>query len=213
MPYKNSYFFVMSILLKKIIAKYYGDNFSKKILKSSKITYREMLNNVDDIGKNNPMASNIYMALIFISIWKTSNGFITIENLRKIIKDFMNLKLVKKILAMNDLTKEKTFNRLKEKYYKIKEWTDKNDKYKGKTWEFYFDENKHSDGVLVNFTHCPLATFAKKYNCSEVLPLLCEIDFLTIGAMNGVLYRNYTLATGDDVCDFWIVPNNIKNPK
>jgi len=31
--------------------------------------------------------------------------------------------------------------------------------------------------------------------------------------MHGVLHRDYTLATGGDMCDYWIVPDKIQNPQ
>lgn len=32
-------------------------------------------------------------------------------------------------------------------------------------------------------------------------------------ANHGVLHRDYTLATGGSICDYWIVPDKIRNPQ
>ena len=40
-----------------------------------------------------------------------------------------------------------------------------------------------------------------------------EIDYLTARAKHAVLHRDYTLATGGDMCDYWIVPDKVKNPE
>ena len=43
-----------------------------------------MLERVDDIGADNPMASNIYMSFVFFAVYKAANGKITIKALRMI---------------------------------------------------------------------------------------------------------------------------------
>ena len=84
--------------------------------------------------------------------------------------------------------------------------------YKDKTWDFNF-ENKHKDGIYYHFTRCPLNDFARKNGFLEILPVCCEIDHYMTEAKHGVLHRDYTLATGGSICDYWIVPDKIKNPK
>jgi hypothetical protein len=95
----------------------------------------------------------------------------------------------------------------------MKEWADDHPQYKGKTWDFNFDDTLHRDGFYYHFTQCPINTFARKYGFLEVLPVCCELDHLLTEASHGRLIRQYTLATGGDVCDYWIVPDKIKNPK
>jgi len=50
-------------------------------------------------------------------------------------------------------------------------------------------------------------------NFEELTPLFCELDHLTIKTRKAKLFRDKTLAKGDDICDFWIVGDKIKNPK
>ena len=56
-------------------------------------------------------------------------------------------------------------------------------------------------------------TFARKHGFIEVLPVCCELDHLLTEASHGKLIREYTLATGGSMCDYWIVPDQLKNPQ
>ena len=47
---------------------------------------------------------------------------------------------------------------------------------------------------------------------TRILPVCCDIDYITAEYNHGVLHRDYTLATGGNICDYWIVPDQIKNP-
>ena len=50
------------------------------------------------------------------------------------------------------------------------------------------------------------------YGFLEVLPICCDIDYITTEYSHGILHRDYTLASGGNMCDYWIVPDQIKNP-
>lgn len=49
---------------------------------------------------------------------------------------------------------------------------------------------------------CPLANFAKSYDYTEYMPYLCNLDYVMFGVLGAPLYREYTIAQGDDYCDF-----------
>jgi hypothetical protein len=71
----------------------------------------------------------------------------------------------------------------------------------------------HRDGFFYYFTQCPINTFARKYGYLEVLPVCCELDHILTEASHGKLIRKYTLATDGGMCDYWIVPDRIKEPQ
>ncbi len=47
----------------------------------------------------------------------------------------------------------------------------------------------------------------------EILPVICDIDFLTAKARGAVLHREQTLATGEKMCDYWFVGDKVENPE
>ena len=56
------------------------------------------------------------------------------------------------------------------------------------------------------------AIYMAKHGFLEVLPICCGIDYITTEYSHGILHRDYTLASGGNICDYWIVPDQIKNP-
>ena len=49
----------------------------------------------------------------------------------------------------------------------------------------------------------PSADFAKKHSFTEIMPVLCDFDYLTAGLMHARLLREHTVATGSAYCDYW----------
>ncbi len=213
MKYKGAYLWLFSTMMKKDLVEQFGPKVTKKALKGAKPVYREMLMQVDDIGADNPMASNIYGCFVFLAIWKAADGAIDVDGLSTVITKLMRRPLIRKVMGGRDLNKPEDMRIGKEKFRKIQAWADAHPEYKDKTWDFNFDDSKHKDGSYYYFTRCPIEKFAREHGFLEVLPVCCDIDYLTAEASHGVLHREFTLATGGSICDYWIVPDGIKNPE
>ena len=69
------------------------------------------------------------------------------------------------------------------------------------------------DGFYYHFTQCPLNTFARREGLLDVLPVMCEMDFLTAGLMHAKLHRENTLAGGGKICDYWFYGDQMKDPR
>ncbi len=57
---------------KNILAEKYGREYAADIMKKSKKVYRELVENADDIGDDNPMAYNELFALAFVAPYVAS---------------------------------------------------------------------------------------------------------------------------------------------
>lgn len=213
MKYTSKYYNVLTLLLRKHLKEQFGSEVTKKALKGARPIYKEMLKQCEDIGYDNPMASNIYMCFVFLSIWKAADGDIDYEGYRKVIKNFMTKPPVGIFMSAGDLNNPKTLEKGKAKFHEMQDWADAHPEYKDKTWDFNFDETKHKDGSYYHFTRCPLNDFARENGYLEILPVCCEMDHYMTEAKHGVLHRDYTLATGGAICDYWIVPDKIENPR
>ena len=213
MPYKSTYIKLFPIFMKKYMIEQYGKEVTKKAFKKAPAIYKEMLNQVDDIGADNPMAGNIYMAFVFMAIWKASEGAIDNDRYRIVIRNLMTKSLLRKFIGKNDLNSPDGVPIALNKMHKMKEWADEHPQYRDKTWDFNFDETLHKDGFYYHFTYCPLNAFARKYGYLEILPVCCELDHLLTAASHGRLIREHTLATNGPICDYWIVPDKISNPQ
>ena len=211
--YTGKYWFVLAPLVKKSLKKHYGKSFALGIMKKAKTEYRAMLNRVDDIGADNPMASNIYTSFIFFALYRSAKGRITVDALRTIAHEAIEWKPLQCMGMFINANKPSGINAIRKMMLKNAEWLEKHPKYKKVSWDFNFDETKHRDGYYYHFTQCPLNRFARREGLLDVLPVMCDMDFLTAGLMHAKLHRENTLAGGGKICDYWYVGDKMKNPR
>ena len=213
LKYKGTFITMFPLLMKKYMVEQHGKKVTKEAYKKAPAIYRQMLSEVEDIGSENPMAGNIYMAFVFMAIWKAADGAIDTESYRTVVRSTLTKSFARKFIGKSDMNKPEDVLKAKEKFHRMQAWADEHPQYKNKTWDFNFDEARHKDGSFYYFTRCPLNDYARKYGYLEVLPVCCELDHLLTEASKGKLIREYTLATGGPICDYWIVPDKLANPQ
>lgn len=199
-------------LVKKNLVRRFGKEEAASLIQKTDAAYRDMLNRADDIGKDNPMASNLYEGLLFLALWEAADGKISVDDLREItraVMQFPAMKLVGLFVNANRSGLEK----LEKRMHKNAEWLEVHPQYKGVSWDFNFDKTRHSEGFYYHFTRCPLNDFARREGYIEVLPVMCEIDLLSAELMHAKLIRKQTLASGGDCCDYWFVGDKSPSAK
>ena len=200
-------------MMKKFMVEQYGRKVTKEAFKKAPAIYRDMLSKVSDIGSENPMAGNIYMAFVFMAIWKAADGKIDTDSYRTVVRNFLTKSFARKFIGKSDMNNPEDVLKAKAKFRRNQAWADEHPQYRDKTWDFNFDESRHKDGSFYYFTRCPLNDFAREYGYIEVLPVCCELDYILTEASHGKLIREYTLAEGGPICDYWIVPDKMENPQ
>ena len=203
---------MMTPFIKRALKTKYSKKDVKTIVGNAKTEYRKLLNKADDIGSKNPMASNLYMCLLFFSFMQGSNGKISTEDLKDIMRITLSDPILLKLMGNKDFNDPKELNKFKEHIHKNSDWAELHRKEYPETWKFNFDDS-HQDGFYYYFTKCPIAKFFKDNNLEEITPIFCDLDHLTIKTRKAKLLRDKTLANGDDMCDFWIVGDKVKYPK
>lgn len=212
MEYTDKYWKIIIPLVKKDLVRRFGKEEAASLIQKTDVVYRDMLNRADDIGKDNPMASNLYEGLLFLALWEAADGKISVDDLREItraVMQFPAMKLVGLFVNANRSGLEK----LEKRMHKNAEWLEVHPQYKGVSWDFNFDKTKHSEGFYYHFTRCPLNDFARREGYIEVLPVMCEIDLLSAELMHAKLIRKQTLASGGDCCDYWFVGDKSPSAK
>lgn len=212
MEYTDKYWKMIIPLVKKELVRRFGKEEAASLIQKTDAVYRDMLNRADDIGKDNPMASNLYEGLLFLALWEAADGKISVDDLREItraVMQFPAMKLVGLFVNANRSGLEK----LEKRMHKNAEWLEVHPQYKGVSWDFNFDKTKHSEGFYYHFTRCPLNDFARREGYIEVLPVMCEIDLLSAELMHAKLIRKQTLASGGDCCDYWFVGDKSPSAK
>ncbi len=212
MEYTNKYWKMIIPIVKKGLVRRFGKEETASLLQKADAIYRDMLNRADDIGKDNPMSSNMYEGLIFFAIWEAADGKISIDDLREITHEVMGFPLMKAVGIFVNANKS-GLARLEKKMHKNAEWLEVHPQYKGVSWDFNFDKTKHSEGFYYHFTRCPLNDFARREGYLEVLPVMCEIDLISASLMHAKLIRMQTLASGGEMCDYWFVGDKSPSAK
>jgi len=212
MEYTNKYWKMIIPIVKKGLVRRFGKEETASLLQKADAIYRDMLNRADDIGKDNPMSSNMYEGLIFFAIWEAADGKISIDDLREITHEVMGFPLMKAVGIFVNANKS-GLARLEKRMHKNAEWLEVHPQYKGVSWDFNFDKTKHSEGFYYHFTRCPLNDFARREGYLEVLPVMCEIDLLSASLMHAKLIRRQTLASGGEMCDYWFVGDKSPSAK
>ena len=210
MKYKPVIWLFMTSRMKKGLKEIRPDN--RTLLKKAKPIYKDLLSRMKGISDNNPMASNITMSFVIISIWLASERKITPDQMSEVMKIALNWKPMKVFCGMIDMNTDMGIRSFGKMMHKNADWAE-NHPEDTNNWDFNFDESRHRDGSFYYFTRCPLNTFARKHGFIEILPVCCELDHLLTEASHGKLIREYTLATGGPMCDYWIVPDQLKNPQ
>ena len=208
--YKGMYFSLMSLFLKKPMVGKFGKNRTRESLKKAHSLYKQMIEKTDDIGTSNPMSGNIYLGYVFMAVCRAGN--FNVDDFKEIIVEFINNKLINKAISKLDLNIPQDMEKFTKRMYQMKEWADKYEKYKDKTWDFNFDKNLHKDGLYYHFTRCPMEKFARENGYLDLLPLCCDLDYMLIEKRKAVLHRQQTLSIGGKICDYWIVGDKTKNP-
>ncbi|MCR5452655.1 MAG: L-2-amino-thiazoline-4-carboxylic acid hydrolase [Lachnospiraceae bacterium] len=212
MKYKSVIWHFMKNRMKKGLPVCWPAGDIENLFRKAKPIYKELLSKMEGISDNNPMASNITMSFVIISVWLASDRKITPDQMSRVMKIALDWKLMKAFAGSIDLNTEKGIKSFGKMMKKNADWASGHPE-DSNTWDFNFDESLHKDGFYYHFTHCPIASFCNKYGYEEINPVLCDIDHVTMAMMHSKLIREHTVAEGAGICDYWVVGDKIINPK
>ena len=208
MKYVGLYWTVFAPLMKKSIRKRFNQELADQTIRHGKDEYRRLLSHADDLGPGNPMAQNAYFAYVFAAAWIGSEKRITPDEMAFVMTDVLESRLLRTIFGMTDLNKTpKKWERDMRKY---EAWYRAHGKDYPVNWVVHFDETLHQEGSYYYFTRCPICEFCQREGISELMPALCSTDEVMFRLQHGKLHREHTIANGDDVCDYWIVGDQVK---
>ena len=157
------------------------------------------------------MESNAYFAYVFVAVWLGSSREIPIETMGKIMEDvIIKMRPFFGLINVNTKKGSRFWYHFMKKYDK---WYEKFGKQYPETFKIQFDESLHTDGSYYCITKCPICSFLKEQGIGEIMGILCETDKLMFAMQHGILHREHTIARGEAMCDYWIVGDQVKNPR
>ena len=201
----RAYPFFIRRAVQKYLKKEYSRSEVKRIWKETLTHYRRFVDEAPDIGgKENGMSSNLYLALAVFAFYEADGRKLTPDRLKELMSQQLP-KTIPLFSTLVDLNKPKNQQRLRARYEKYKAISDeKLDRGEwGNSWRIEINPHERPKGVAFDLVGCPLADFAKKYGYTEIMPVLCDFDYLTAGLVHARLFREHTVATGCAYCDYW----------
>ncbi|MBR1456525.1 MAG: L-2-amino-thiazoline-4-carboxylic acid hydrolase [Oscillospiraceae bacterium] len=211
LKYVGIYWALFAPMMKKSIEKRFGKELAERSISQGKAEYARLLSRADDLGPGNPMAMNAYFAYVFAAAWLGSGKEITPAEMAEVMTDVLESRLMRTVFGMTDLNRTpKKWERDMRKY---EAWYKKQGGRYPVNWVVNFDETAHRDGSYYYFTRCPICEFCRREGIAELMPALCATDEIMFRLQHGRLYREHTLANGDPVCDYWVVGDQVKEPR
>ena len=206
MRYNGFYFWLFKRPMKKVLIEKYGKEYASDIIRKSKSIYRDLVENMDDIGADNPMVYNEMFALVFVSPYLASEKKIPPETIQEMMR--RSLYYIKWFFAMTDLNTNRGKASNKKNIVKYYKWyTPEKEKLYPTSFKVDFEGQPYEDACYYRITRCPICTYTKKLDVFELMPLFCELDDVMITLQHGVLHRKETIAKGGDYCDYFILGN------
>lgn len=165
--------------------------------KVSKKHYRKILARTPSIGstKENPLAMALTWGALVIAVYQSGNGKIGEEILGKMIASMGENALMQRMNKKDPFTKAFQDKRA----LQAKASQEKANLY---DWKSEFIPGDTLEEYGINYTQCGLCSLAKQEGCTNIVPQMCQFDFISANFMGAELIRTKTLAEGDEFCNF-----------
>ena len=204
LPLTWKYFNVIAPVLRHLIQSRYGYELAKRAYDGARPIYRDLIDRSPHIGAGNPMEKNIYEACVFFSMYRASEGDITPDMMRQVVHDLFSLPFMKAAGAFTDLRNPNDMVKLNARLHENAHWAEDRPEIRDATWDFNFGDSRGCTVASYYFTHCPLNDLCRQEGLMDILPVMCEIDYITPTLMHGKLTREHTLAQDGPYCDYLI---------
>ena len=207
MKYNGIYPAVVAFFIKRYMNKKYGKTYTKNLLCKSNSTYADFIFRVPSIGEpKNPLCLNMYVAAYFGAIYKASEKTLTCDEFADIMA--VALKKVKPFLSLVNLNTKLGMWFMKTQVKGYVNWYKENGQKYPDTWSY--NTKEIPGGVFYELTSCPIHKMCVTENIPEVLPYLCELDYIMFSYMHGKLIRKNTIAAGGKSCDYTVYGNKYR---
>ena len=213
-PCDMKYWRIIAPVAKRSIARRWGRDVAKAACMRGKLFYRDLLLCAPDLGKGNPMIPTFCESMVFVALWLGAGGAISTADLRLVTEDVLGFAPLKVVgIVRNASRGPHALDFQLRGMRNAEEWAKANEGSFESAWRVSFDEKLHQGGIFFEFTRCPIAEPCANLGISDVTPALCYIDYLMVKLIHARLFRDHTIADGGTTCDYWIVGDEVSNPK
>ena len=203
MKYNGFYFWMFKGSMKQVPAEKYSKAYAAQIMKQSRQVYRQLVEQADDIGDDNPMAYNELFALAFVAPYIASGKKIPPETVQEMMR--RSLYHIRWYFARTDLNTARGKAENKKSIVKYVRWyTPEKARQYPTSFQVDFVGQPYEGACYYRITRRPICSYAESLGVQELMPLFCELDKVMITLQHSVLYRRQTIAAGGEYCDYFI---------
>ena len=203
MKYNGFYFWMFKGSMKQVPAEKYNKAYAAQIMKQSRQVYRQLVEQADDIGDDNPMAYNELFALAFVAPYIASGKKILPETVQEMMR--RSLYHIRWYFARTDLNTARGKAENKKSIVKYVRWyTPEKARQYPTSFQVDFVGQPYEGACYYRITRCPICSYAESLGVQELMPPFCELDKVMITLQHGVLHRRQTIAAGGQYCDYFI---------
>ena len=203
MKYNGFYFWMFKGSMKQVPAEKYNKAYAAQIMKQSRQVYRQLVEQADDIGDDNPMAYNELFALAFVAPYIASGKKIPPETVQEMMR--RSLYHIRWYFARTDLNTARGKAENKKSIVKYVRWyTPEKARQYPTSFQVDFVGQPYEGACYYRITRCPICSCAESLGVQELMPPFCELDKVMITLQHGVLHRRQTIAAGGQYCDYVI---------
>lgn len=169
--------------------------------------YRKMRSEVDDIGPitKNPLRICLTGGVIWLAAYKACEGKMDEEMFSRMITDTMKSPLFQKAFGAKD-----PFVAEKQRKKVVAFQTANGISDSEFNWYTDYTPGRDETEYFCTYRKCGLCALGRKYGHPELIPYMCQMDYISIDMMGAILYRTQMLATGGECCDFHVVKKGSK---
>ena len=208
---------LVNCAIRRYLKKHFPNEMQRIIYRAEQIRPKLMQKAPDLGGKENMLANNLDMFILFLSYYEASDHRMDGAAIDKIIADlYHHLKILRIVMDINRPHFLKMLRTYLYRSYQGYADTVKEKQKQGKwleTWGMIVNPSQTDVGFAFTLVGCPLAEYAKKYGYMELMPHMCALDHAYAKILHAKLIRTHTVATGADSCDYWYVPDQSKTAK
>jgi len=169
----------------------------------SKQVYRQMVARTPDIGslKENSLRVCLITGVLWLSVYEAAQGKMSEEHFGGMVDASMNAALVKASFTSKG---KRAFTR-KAQEKRAADAARANIGPGGAfNWKAEVILGRDTDEYTILYRQCGLCALEKQEGLPNLVPYMCAVDTLSFDWMGGRLHRTQTLASGGELCDFYI---------
>ena len=178
--------------------------------KKAKAIFRSMAERTPDIGglTENPLRVSLSGGMVWLSIYEAAEGSMEETHFGEMVKASMKSPLVKASFK----AKAKTAFTLDGQKKKADSAAKTNPLAKANPFQWNMEVilGRDEEEYTINYHQCGPCALGRQEGLLHLVKHMCVLDIMSIEWMGGVLHRKQTLATGGDMCDFYICKKGSK---